>query len=108
MLWLPKCLRTDVKPDEPDLSRRAFSFGLVGAAVSLAVPAEVWRMANGSVVEFSSRDMRIHLQLRPGGGFTEGIAYQQLPSGLWLAGDPTLPIRSEVAQLAREIQESEG
>jgi len=96
MLWLPKWLKTEERPDELDLSRRAFSFGLLGAAVSLAVPSpplgsyenpaflEVVGFDHArKLVTFSSRDMRIPLTLKTDG--LDGIKYHHDKiTGLWL------------------------
>lgn len=154
MLWLPKWLNIWLTPEEEDRlqdpGRRLFTFGLVGTVVSLAVPPLVLdrRQFNrvGGIAEIvSARDMRIPLQLRPGGlcsfdgiryhhdvlggpwlglersaqainphlqpgVYLKGLEYvrKELPT-VWkriIAGDPTLPIKSEAAELARQIQKA--
>jgi len=65
-----------------DPTKRIFCFGLVATAATLVLPA------SEPLEIVSARDMRIPLQLRPGGDLSlAGIRYHQLKSGLWLGLD---------------------
>lgn len=104
MLLCPKWLTTWLTPEEEDRlrdpSRRVFTFGLMATAASLALPkfpepikfldSRLWGIpyhqdAIGGpwfgLERVSSREMRIPLQIRPGGLFPGAIIL-----------DPTMPM----------------
>ena len=90
MLWLPKWLRTDERPEEPDLSRRVFCFGLVGAVITLAAPALSLPEPRVDSIEF----LDISLW---------GIPYHQndAAAGSWLGLDRVSPVYGPLPSPAR-------
>ena len=89
MLFLPKWWKTWLtETEEEDLikdpSKRVFTLGLLATAATLVLPA------SKPLEIVSSRDMRIPLQLRPGGNLSlAGIPYHQNDAsvGAWLGLD---------------------
>jgi hypothetical protein len=103
MLWLPKWLKTDENPQgQPKesvcLSRRAFSFGLVGAVVTLAAPPLLLPARDilpPSLLWDGARDLSLF-----------GVAYHQndWSTGSWIGLDRYAGDEGALEIVSREIE----